>query len=62
MLMARYQGHYHTNEKDVLLNRYKILDSGDDRTIFPSFPSYWVNNIGFLHSANEKKTIIFNYF
>jgi len=62
-LMARYQGLYHTNEKNVLLNRYQELDSEDDTTIFPSFPSYWVNNKSFLLSANEKKkTIIYNYF
>jgi hypothetical protein len=58
MLMARYQGLYHTKEKKKLLIRFQELDSEDDRTIFPSFPAYWVNKKGSLHSASEKKTII----
>lgn len=43
MLTARYQGLYHTNLKNVLLIRVQELDNEDDRTIFPSFPAYWVN-------------------
>ena len=53
--MARYPGLYHTNEKNVLLIRFQGLDNEDDRMISPSFPAYWVNKKGCLHSANEKR-------
>lgn len=56
--MARYQGLYHTNEKNVLLIRFQELDSEDDRTIFPFFSAYWVNKKGSLHSASEKNNNI----
>jgi len=62
MLTARYQGLYHTNEKNVLLIRVQELDNEEDRTIFPSFPAYWVNKKGCLHSASQRKTIIYEYF
>jgi hypothetical protein len=55
--MVRYQGRYHTNEKNVLLNPFQELDNQEDRTIFPSSTAYWVNKKAhFIREA--KKTII----
>jgi hypothetical protein len=53
--MACYQGLCHTNERNSLLIRFQELDSEDNRTIFPSFPAYWVNKTGSLHSESERK-------